>query len=178
MWDVASARVDAIASWPEDARPIVLLGAHAPGDRLRFTVAHELGHAVMHAMPCADCEKQADAFASEFLMPRKEIRDSLRGVDLPRLAELKAVWGTSMAALARRARDVGAISDSHYRTLNIELSSSGFRKNEPIAISQEKPTALATAVRRRESAGEPLTNIAGDALISVDELERQYLEAA
>ena len=127
MWDVSSARVDAIASWPADAPPVILLSSHAPGDRLRFTVAHELGHAVLHDVACADCEREADEFASEFLMPRNDIKQDLRDVTLPKLAELKKVWGTSMAALARRARDVEAITDTRYRALNIELSQSGYR---------------------------------------------------
>lgn len=178
MWDVSSARVDAIASWPDDATPVILLSSHAPGDRLRFTVAHELGHAVMHAVPCADCERQADEFASEFLMPRKDIKDSLVGATVPRLAELKPIWGTSIAALARRARDVGAINESQYRSLNIELSQSGYRKNEPVHVSPELPTFVERAISRRLNEGETISQLADDALISVDELQRQYLEVA
>jgi len=178
MWDVSSARVDAIASWPTDALPIVLLGSHAPGDRLRFTVAHELGHAVMHELPCVDCERQADEFAAEFLMPRADIKDQLRDATLPRLAQLKPVWGTSISALARRARDVGAITDSQYRTLNIELSASGQRTQEPIPLPQERPTAITQSIARRRAAGETLDQIATDALTTVPELTHQYLEAA
>lgn len=177
-WDVSSARVDAIASWPEDAPPVVLLGSHAPGDRLRFTVAHELGHAVMHDLPCADCEREADEFAAEFLMPRAEIKDSLRDATLPKLAELKRVWGTSIAALARRARDVGAITDSAYRALNVELSSGGLRKNEPSPIAREHPTTIRRAIEQRIDAGQPLSEVAELALIESDELKIQYLEAA
>lgn len=176
-WDVSSARVDAIASWPDDAPPVVLLGSHAPGDRLRFTVAHELGHAVMHELPCADCEREADEFASEFLMPRAEIKDSLRGATLPELAELKRVWGTSIAALARRAKDLGAITDSAYRSLNIELSASGLRKNEPVAIPRERPMMIREAIMQRINAGHTLSEVAALALIEPDELKTQYLEA-
>ncbi|MCJ1708429.1 ImmA/IrrE family metallo-endopeptidase [Microbacterium sp. VKM Ac-2923] len=176
MWDVSSARVDAIASWPDDATPVILLSSRAPGDRLRFTVAHELGHAVMHAVPCADCERQADEFASEFLMPRKDIKDALVGATLPRLAALKPIWGTSIAALARRARDVGAINDSQYRSLNIELSQSGYRKNEPVHVNPELPGFVERAIAKRLAKGETISQLADDALISVDELQRQYLE--
>lgn len=176
MWDVESAKVDAIASWPDDARPIVMLGSHAPGDRLRFTVAHELGHAVLHDLPAAEREKEADAFASEFLMPRRDIKDDLKDVSLPRLAELKRKWGTSIAALVRRARDIGAITDYAYRDFNIELSVSGYRKNEPISIAQEKPSLIAKAIAAREVAGETLDEIAEDAFVSVEELQSRYME--
>ncbi|WP_413542661.1 ImmA/IrrE family metallo-endopeptidase [Citricoccus nitrophenolicus] len=178
MWDVESVRVDAIASWPENARPIVMLNSHAPGDRLRFTVAHELGHAVLHDLPSREGEREADEFAAEFLMPRADIRDVLEGATLPRLVELKKVWGTSIAALARRARDVGSISDSAYRSLNIELSMSGARKYEPVQMDPESPTLVKEVVRRRRTAGESLADIAADALMSSEELNRQYLEVA
>ncbi|GLK17321.1 hypothetical protein GCM10017602_18030 [Herbiconiux flava] len=177
-WDVSSSRVDAIASWPHDAPPIILLGSHAPGDRLRFTVAHELGHAVMHDVPCADCEREADEFASEFLMPRADIKEALRGATLPKLAELKSLWGTSIAALARRARDLGVVTDSAYRTLNIEISAGGLRKNEPVNVPRERPTLIQDAIRQRINAGQPLSEVADLALIETDELNNQYLEAA
>lgn len=175
VWDVSSARVDAISSWPEDAAPIVLLGSHAPGDRLRFTVAHELGHAVLHEVPSAESETEADIFASEFLMPESDIRDDLRDVSLSTLATLKRKWGVSIAALMRRARDLGAISDSKYRSLNIELSSAGMRKNEPVQIDREQPTLLANIVGERTASGEGIAALADTALITVRELEHNYL---
>ncbi len=175
MWNVESARVDAIASWPSGACPIVMLGSHAPGDRLRFTVAHELGHAVMHELPSAECEREADAFASEFLMPRSDIGGDLQGATLPRLAELKRAWGTSIAALVRRARDVGAITDYAYRDLNIELSASGHRKQEPVTVQREQPTLIERTVAMRQAKGELLASIAADALITVEELKSRYL---
>ena len=41
-----------------------------PGDRLRWTLAHEIGHVVMHLMPSPDQEKEADRFAAERLAAR------------------------------------------------------------------------------------------------------------
>lgn len=175
VWDVSSARVDAISSWPDDAPPIVLLGSHAPGDRLRFTIAHELGHAVLHEVPSAESETEADIFASEFLMPEEDIRGDLADVSLASLANLKRKWGVSIAALMRRARDLGTISDSKYRSLNIELSSAGMRKNEPVQIEREQPTLLAHLVEERTASGEGLEALADTALITVHELEYNYL---
>jgi len=89
---------------------------------------------------------------------------------------LKRVWGTSIAALVRRARDVGAITDYAYRDLNIELSASGHRKQEPVTVQREQPTLIERTVAMRQAKGELLTDIAADALITVDELESSYLE--
>ena len=51
--------------------PIIVLNRHLLGDRLRFTLAHELGHLVMHSVPSPNMEKEANEFASELLMPEK-----------------------------------------------------------------------------------------------------------
>jgi IrrE N-terminal-like domain len=49
--------------------PLVLLDALHPGDRQRYTLAHELGHLVMHRSPTPTMESEATEFASAFLMP-------------------------------------------------------------------------------------------------------------
>lgn len=74
---------------------------------------------------------------------------------------------------------MGAITDSAYRSLNIELSMSGSRKREPVEIEPEQPMLVRDVIRGREAAGETLPELAADALMSIEELERHYLlEAA
>ena len=145
-WDLGSRQGDAVSQWLAGHRPIVLMYSAAPGDRQRFSLAHELGHAVMHTEPVDRQEEQADQFASELLMPAKAIRAELSNLDMPALARLKARWGVSMAALIRRARDLGAISDYRYKELNIELSKAGWRSREPVEVSPERPRLLADVV--------------------------------
>lgn len=92
-------------------------------------------------------ESQADRFAAEFLMPHEVILGELKpGIDVARLMDLKARWGVSMAALIRRAVDLGVISEWQYRTLMVELSALGYRTNEPIVIRRETPRHIAQAV--------------------------------
>ena len=68
-------------------------------------------------------EGEADRFAAEFLMPEREIRSDLRPpLTIARLAALKPYWKVSMAALARRAWNVGTIDQNRYRRLFTELS--------------------------------------------------------
>jgi len=70
--------------------PIVLLNSEQPADRMRFTLAHEIGHLVMHRFPNPDMERQASDFASALLMPATEIKHALSArLDLRRLAALK-----------------------------------------------------------------------------------------
>ncbi len=71
------------SSWPTSA---------PPADRYRFSLAHELGHLVLHQSPgdSGTQERQADEFASEFLMPARDIRSAFQPrVDLELLARLE-----------------------------------------------------------------------------------------
>ena len=171
---LGSTRIDAIVSWPEGRRPLVLLGDHAPADRQRFTLAHELAHAVMHQVPTEDQESEADRFASELLMPASAVRAQMDGLTVPKLAKLKSEWGVSMAALLRRGRDLGGIGDARYRALNIELSRAGYRKNEPVRVLPEVPTLLPRVIQERLSAGESVAEIARSAQMTEDEFIEMY----
>ena len=114
-----------------------------PNDRIRFSIAHELGHLVMHlgnVPQSADvAEQQADEFASEFLMPESEIYAMLQGLDIQTLSILKRRWRVSMHALVRRAKDLGAISQQQYRNLQIYFSKKGYIKREPVQLPIENP---------------------------------------
>lgn len=151
--DLGTTELDAVSQWPHGRAPLVLLNSTAPGDRSRFSLAHELGHLIMHHEPGEGRaqEAQADRFAAEFLMPHEVILSELKpGIDVGRLMDLKARWGVSMAALIRRAVDLGVISEWQYRTLMVELSALGYRTNEPVDIRRETPRHIAQAVTRLE----------------------------
>ncbi|WP_157641330.1 ImmA/IrrE family metallo-endopeptidase [Longispora albida] len=147
--DLGTRELDAVSLWPEGAFPFFVVNDSAPADRMRFSLSHELGHVLMHEKPGATPvqEKEADQFASEFLMPAAGIRNSLRGgLDLATLEKLKLVWGVSMAALTRRARDLGVLSDWQYRNLVIEMSTLGYKLQEPVHIRPEFPSTVANVV--------------------------------
>jgi len=145
---LAGRGLDAVSQRPATGNPVFLAHAVAPADRQRFTLAHEIGHVVMHRVPAAGQEQQADQFASEFLMPARDIRAYFSGrLDLARFLELKAVWGVSAAALAYRAHALGAVSDWQYRQLQIEMSALGYRTTEPSPLTPERPTALPRLVK-------------------------------
>ena len=175
--DLEAARIDAIGSWPQGHRPVFMVNSRTPADRRRFTLAHELGHAVMHTLPTTDQEKEADRFASELLMPSNSIRSELAGLDLPKLVTLKPKWGVSMAALVRKARDVGAITEHDYKQLNIALSTAGYRTSEPVSLHEEFPRLVDQTVRRRLKHGELVQQLADQALMTVDEFSAIYLKA-
>lgn len=169
-WDLGNRKVDAVSQWLDGHRPIILSNSAAPGDRQRFSLAHELGHAVMHPGPVHQQEDQADRFASALLMPGNGIRAELANLDMPSLARLKSRWGVSMAALIRRARDLGTISEYRYKELNIELSKAGWRTREPVDVRPERPTLLADAITRLRDKGLDDSAIAARAHLNVSDL--------
>lgn len=138
---------DAVSSWPEDQdrHPIMVVNTGLPTDRYRFSLAHELGHMVMHVLPSDTQEDEADTFAAELLAPTEEIAPQLEGLtrrDIPRLLALKRQWGISVAALIHRAKDIGALNDTEYRAMWIQLGQLGWRTREPGEQPPETPQTV------------------------------------
>lgn len=150
-----------------DAVPVIRVARSAgsaddvPGDRQRFTVAHELGHLVLHSglgqpVSPADAtrrEQEAHRFASSFLAPGDAIMsdlDLLGGrVTLNTLSKLKSKWGFSIKAFVVRFRQLGVIDDDQARSLYKQISSRRWNKHEPVDVGGEAavwlPKALAKA---------------------------------
>ncbi|RBJ10510.1 hypothetical protein DRA43_02515 [Micromonospora provocatoris] len=140
--DLGTRELDAVTQWTAGDAPLFLLNRQAPADRFRFSLAHELGHVFLHDQPGATAvqEREADEFASEFLMPAVDVRRELKGgLDLHRLVELKQRWGVSMAAIARRAVTLGGITEWQYRNVMVEMSALGYRTQEPGEVERESP---------------------------------------
>ena len=133
--------VDAFSCW-HGGVPFVFLNTFKSAERSRFDAAHELGHLVLHihgANGSRDVEREADSFASAFLIHRGDLIGQLQRVhSLDQLVAAKKRWGVSVAALARTAFDAGLISDWHYRDLCKQMSVLGYRSKEPDGIPREK----------------------------------------
>jgi Zn-dependent peptidase ImmA (M78 family)/transcriptional regulator with XRE-family HTH domain len=120
-----------------DGIPVVVVGRGWPGDRQRFTLAHELGHLVLQGRLAPDVEEEAAAnrFAGAFLAPADEVRKELgeKRVWLePRELEvLKKTYGLSMQGWMHRAKDLGILPDTHYVEMRKFFSSRGWNKTEP-----------------------------------------------
>jgi len=116
----------------------VLLNSAAPTDRKRMTLAHELGHLVLHSQEVTPgLEREAGEFAAEFLMPIEVIRTQLRNLKHGRLHDLKREWGVSMQALIERAYDARLMTAAERANLYRALSGRGWRTHEP--VSDELP---------------------------------------
>lgn len=144
-------------------RPLIVLTPDRGNDVYwhRFTAAHELGHLVLHrdASPGdAEHEREADAFAAEFLTPAERIHDQLpTRFDVKALGKLGREWGVSHKSLVYRCRELGTISDASarraYGRLN-DLYKLEIIPPDPVAnYPGEIPSLLAKAFELGESTG-------------------------
>jgi len=118
-------------------KPVVVVSAHWPGCRQRFTLAHELGHLLLHDRlpPDLDEEKACNRFASAFLLPAfgvyQQLGEKRQNLEPRELYLLKHEYGLSMAACLYRVADLGIISEAKRKSLFMRFSKSGWRKQEP-----------------------------------------------
>lgn len=137
--------VDAFSFW-RAGRPFIFLNPEKSAERLRFDLAHELGHLILHkGVPTArerSFEMQANQFASAFLMPATGLlAQASTGSGEIRLADvfvMKKSWRVSATAMVRRLFDLKLIGDWHYRTWMVDLSSRGYRRGEPDGVHPEQ----------------------------------------
>lgn len=164
--DFGTPRVDGLSQWIGD-HPVMLLNARQPVDRLRWTLAHELGHLCLHSeFVSTDPEREANAFAAEFLMPAEVIRPQLRNLTPGRLADLKRQWGVSMQALVERAHQLKTITGEQRTALYKKFSRLGWRTREPVSdelrVEQPKLTAvIANALHDKGFSAEDVARVAG-----------------
>ncbi|MCW5696816.1 MAG: ImmA/IrrE family metallo-endopeptidase [Bauldia sp.] len=143
--DFGTDLVDAMSQRIDGMPVLFFVNVHAPADRLRHTLAHELGHMVLHTITVKsdeEMEDEADAFAGAFLLPADEIRPQFRKFDLRQLANLKVYWKVSMASLAMRASKLNAITPYQGKMFWIEMGRLGYRKREPNEPPKEPPKLL------------------------------------
>ena len=97
--------------------------------RIHFDIAHELGHILLHNWKedlesiekedFKDIEQEAHSFAAAFLLPEKEFAEEVKpyATNLAYYVELKKRWKVSIAAMVRRAKDLGIITNDDYSKL-------------------------------------------------------------
>ena len=127
--------------------------------RLRFDLAHELGHLILHSEITKEelenkeildrIEKEANMFASAFLLPREEFSNEVLALSLDHFVNLKSRWKVSIAAMIYRCKELGIFSDSQVLYLRKQISLKKWRTIEPLddVIAIEKPKLLSNAIK-------------------------------
>lgn len=127
--------------------------------RLRFDLAHELGHLILHSEITKEeiedknlldqIEKEANMFASAFLLPREEFSNEVLALSLDHFVNLKSRWKVSIAAMIYRCRELGIFNDSQVLYLRKQISLKKWRTKEPLdeVIDIERPKLLSNAIK-------------------------------
>lgn len=162
-----------------DMHPCIFLNRTMPADRLRHTLAHELGHLVMHRYPSEDMEREANAFAAAFLMPANDIRPVFTGkkVDLRLFATLKPEWRVSMQSLLYRAATLGFVNDNQARYLwqQFNMKKLKFREPPELDFPAEKPTLVSKLFAlHMETLRYSVADLAAVAVLYEDDLIKLY----
>ena len=141
--------------------PVIAVRKGVPGDRQRFSIAHEVGHLLLanlfvagsgnvgasSTVSCStggpggasesglDVEKASNRFAGAFIVPRavgiRELGSSRKTLSLTELYILKHKYGFSIQAWLHRATDLGIISKETEASAFRQMSRLGIRKTEP-----------------------------------------------
>lgn len=142
--------VDGLSLPNSGSYPVIFASHNLPGDRQRFTLAHELAHLIYDTEGKGD-EARAHAFAGALLLPeeiaRAEISESLT---LFGYGRLKSNYGISIGAAIQRGKQLNLISDRRFRSLRIQISSKGWNTSEPGEVTKEPPVLLKQAVTYAE----------------------------
>jgi len=144
VWCDFGAPIDGVTMTVPGMPPCIFLNRSTPADRMRASLAHELGHVIMHRVPTDTIEDEAYTFGAELLVPEKELRRDLIGgrITLERLARLKAKWRVSMQFLLYQAGEVGCIKPHQAQYLWKQIAHLGWRTREPAETDfpHETPT--------------------------------------
>lgn len=156
-----------------------------PGDRQRFTLAHEIGHLTIHsscpppetAEQAKAIEKQAHRFAGALLLPGDAFLEDLeaqgRGrVTLATLAQMKERWGVSIKAMVVRLQNLHRIDADQARSLYKQISARSWNKHEPVEVVNERAIWLGKALTRRFPDGDAIA-----AAAQGTDLGRSYFES-
>lgn len=164
--NIEGAGIDAYCNCHE-LTPIIILNSHvSAGERLRFNLAHELGHLVLHRNSSTrssfgevrsnfeysdgdelsienkyehnKIENEAHRFAASLLVPESMWRLESPVSPVPEFfLSGKAKWRTSIQMLVRRSYDLNRLTEWQYESLMRQISVRGWRKEEPNPLPAE-----------------------------------------
>ena len=152
-------KLDAFSVW-FDNKPFIFLSEDKNTNaRVRFDIAHELGHLIMHADNYSDedlekkaihekLENEADRFAGAFLLPSKTFSKDVFSTSIDHFIQLKSKWKASIGCMIYRCETLGILSPNQIKYLKDQMTSRVYWKKEPLdnEMPIEKPYALKQAL--------------------------------
>lgn len=133
--------IDGVSAWINN-KPIVVMSNKATAVRSRASLAHELGHLILHKSITNEelenkkdlevIEDQAWHFAGCFLMPEATIVNEVYSTNLQNLTLVKERWLVSIAMIIMRVAKIGLITDSQKSRAFQDMAKKGYLKKEPL----------------------------------------------
>ena len=134
----------------DENKIIINTATEAHEGRYSFTLAHEVGHHVLHKsifeaahnaqMVCREDankpieERQADHFAGALLMPENSVRQLYKDLKIPN----RNYSGKSMKAVARRIMTAGEFSNVSNQAMIVRLRQLGLTKETTVQLIYRK----------------------------------------
>ena len=170
-----TATVDAFSFWRNE-KPFVFLNNYKTAEHSIYDSVHELGHLAMHrhagTQPSRAAEREANQFASAFLMPENDVRARMpRFITVNTIIEAKKRWRVSAMAMAYRLHALGLLSEWKYKSACIELGRRRFRSGEPGGIERETSRVWQKVLSQLWSERRTKSDIADRLHIPLDEVE-------
>jgi hypothetical protein len=113
----------------------VVYSIHLSENRRRFTIAHELGHALMEkagrncVQAGTDIERLCDMLATEILMPRNAFEERIGlTLTIDRIFELRSIFQVSLIAIAHRCFELERASVFEVENDHVSWASGLVRK--------------------------------------------------
>ncbi|WIH89843.1 ImmA/IrrE family metallo-endopeptidase [Brachyspira pilosicoli] len=147
-------KIDAFTNYLNDIWIIALSKNTNSVSRLNFSIAHELGHILLHKDIMENntevdrkkfnkIEDEANDFASAFLLPTEEFIKEVNIYNplflLDGFTELKRFRKVSISAMIRKLHKLGIISNLKYTNLYKQISKRGWNKREPLDNPNDIP---------------------------------------
>lgn len=180
--DSAELETDAYSRIINDI-PIIVINKHkGTAVRWRFNLAHELGHLVMHNRLSEwefrnknkEFEQEANTFAEYFLMPTDAFERSIIAPKLDYFIPLKEYWGVSIGAMIYHCGQIGSIDSHKVKSLQIQMGSQGWKKNEPLddVIGFETPTKVRELILGQVTNESSFNSFYAEVCLPIGEIER------
>jgi len=158
-----SESIDGFSMWFDGFPFIFLSASKTAGERVRFSLAHELAHLVLHKNQVNSgqavddwerIERDANSFASSFHLPSNQfLAECPRYPVLSEFLPLKRRWKVSIQAMIRRGHDLNRFSPQQYKQAYIEISRRHWRQEEPESLPPEESKLHAIIFERLHNKG-------------------------
>lgn len=152
-------KLDAFSVWFNN-KPFIFLSSDKDTNvRIRFDIAHELGHLLMHADYYSEedlknktihekLENEANRFAGALLLPKITFAKDVFSTSIDHFIQLKTKWKASIGCMIYRCENLGILSSNQIKYLKDQMTARVYWRKEPLdnTMPIEKPFAHKQAI--------------------------------